>query len=113
MYIRNNRLLLHDCTCNCLVCSKYSEVEPNLMEREAQPATMEGKGWVGRRRGGGGWGRKGEGVGGEEKGRLCARLTQLVRSLTANQKVLGSIPRLVEGSTLGDLLLPHHPWRGH
>ena len=52
-------------------------------------------------------------MGGEEKGRLCARLTQLVRSLTANQKVLGSIPGLVEGSTLGDLLLPHHPWRGH
>ena len=28
---------------------------------------------------------------------LCARLAQLVRSLTANQKVPGSIPGLVEG----------------
>ena len=28
---------------------------------------------------------------------VCARLAQLVRSLTANQKVPGSIPGLVEG----------------
>ena len=30
-------------------------------------------------------------------GSRCARLAQLVRSLTANQMVLGSIPSLVEG----------------
>ena len=29
--------------------------------------------------------------------KVCARLAQLVRSLTANQKVPGSIPGLVEG----------------
>ena len=29
--------------------------------------------------------------------RVCARLAQLVRSLTANQEVPGSIPGLVEG----------------
>ena len=34
---------------------------------------------------------------------LCARLAQLVRSLTTNQNVLGSIPGLVEAWTLGDL----------
>ena len=28
---------------------------------------------------------------------VCARLAQLVRSLTANEKVPGSIPGLVEG----------------
>ena len=43
---------------------------------------------------------------------VCARLAQLVRSLTANQKVPGSIPGLVEGWTLGDLLSPHRPWTG-
>ena len=37
---------------------------------------------------------------------VCARLAQLVRSLTVNQKVPGSIPRLVEGWTLGDLVSP-------
>ena len=41
-----------------------------------------------------------------------ARIAQLVRSLTANQEVLGSIPGLVEGWTLSDLLSPHHPWTG-
>ena len=30
-------------------------------------------------------------------GRLCVRLAQLVRSLTANQEVPGSSPGLVEG----------------
>ena len=30
-------------------------------------------------------------------GDVCVRLVQLVRSLTANQEVLGSIPGLVEG----------------
>ena len=40
------------------------------------------------------------------------RLAQLVRSLTANQEVPGSIHRLVEGWTLGDLLSPHRPWTG-
>ena len=44
--------------------------------------------------------------------RVCARLAQLVRSLTSNQKVPGSIPGLVEGWTLGDLLSPHRPWTG-
>ena len=43
---------------------------------------------------------------------VCARLAQLVRSLTANQAVPGSIPGLVEGWTLGNLLLPHRPWTG-
>ena len=32
---------------------------------------------------------------------VCARLAQLVRSLTANQKVPGSIPGLVEGLNFG------------
>ena len=41
-----------------------------------------------------------------------ARLAQLVRSLTTNQKVPGLIPGLVEGWTLGDLLSPHRPWTG-
>ena len=45
-------------------------------------------------------------------GGLCARLAQLVRSLTANQEVRGPIPGLVEGRTLGDLLSLHHPWTG-
>ena len=39
---------------------------------------------------------------------MYARLAQLVGSVTANQKVPGSIPSLVEGWTLGDLS-PHHP----
>ena len=39
----------------------------------------------------------------------CVRLVQLVRSLTANQKVPGSIPGLIEGLTLGGLPLPHRP----
>ena len=39
----------------------------------------------------------------------CVRLAQLVRSLTANQEVPGSIPALVKVGTLGDLLLPHRP----
>ena len=43
---------------------------------------------------------------------VCVRLVQLVRSLTANQEVLGSSPGLVEGWTLGDLLSPHRPWTG-
>ena len=43
---------------------------------------------------------------------VCARLAQLVRSLTANQEVPGSIPGLVEGWTLGDLLSPFCPWTG-
>ena len=43
---------------------------------------------------------------------VCARLAQLVRSLTVNLKVSGSIPGLVEGWTLGDLLSPHRPWTG-
>ena len=38
---------------------------------------------------------------------VCMRLAQLIRSLTANQKVPVSIPDLAEGKTLGDLLLPH------
>ena len=42
----------------------------------------------------------------------CAMLAQLVRSLTANQKVPGSIPCLVEGWALGDLLSPHRLWTG-
>ena len=33
----------------------------------------------------------------------------MVRSLTPNQKVQGSILSLVEGWTLGDLLSPHRP----
>ena len=41
---------------------------------------------------------------------FCARLAQLVRSLTASQEVPGSIPGLVEGRTLGDPLSPHRPW---
>ena len=43
---------------------------------------------------------------------MRARLAQLVRSLTANQEVPGSIPGLVEGLNLGDLLSPHRPWTG-
>ena len=43
---------------------------------------------------------------------VCTRLAQLVRSLTANQKVPGSIPSLVEGLTLGDFLSPHRLWTG-
>ena len=43
---------------------------------------------------------------------VCARLARLVRSLTTNQKVPGSIPDLVEGWTLGDFLSPHRPWTG-
>ena len=43
---------------------------------------------------------------------VCARLVQLVRSLTANRKVPSSILGLVEGWTLGDLLSPHRPWTG-
>ena len=43
---------------------------------------------------------------------MCAMLAQLVRSLMANQKVPGSIPCLVEGWTLGDLLSPHRLWTG-
>ena len=39
-----------------------------------------------------------------------ARLAQFARSLTANQKVPGSIPCLLKGSTLSSLLLPHRPW---
>ena len=35
-----------------------------------------------------------------------ARIAQLVRFLTANQEVSGSISSLVEGSTLSDLLSP-------
>ena len=38
-----------------------------------------------------------------------ARLAQLVRSLTSNQKVPGLIPGLVEGLTLGNLLSTHSP----
>ena len=40
---------------------------------------------------------------------MCARLTHLARFLTANQKVPGSIPGLVEGWTLGDLPSRHLP----
>ena len=43
---------------------------------------------------------------------VCVRLAQLVRYLTANQKIPGSIPRLVEDKTLEDLLLPHRSWAG-
>ena len=43
---------------------------------------------------------------------VCARLAQLVRSLTANQEVPGSSSGLVEGWTFGDLLSPHRPWTG-
>ena len=43
---------------------------------------------------------------------VCARLAQLVKSLTANWEVPGSIPGLVERWTLGDLLSPHRPWTG-
>ena len=43
---------------------------------------------------------------------VYARLVQLVRHLTTNQKVPGSIPGLFEGWTLGDLLSPHRPWTG-
>ena len=43
---------------------------------------------------------------------VCARLAQLVRSMTAIQKVPGSIPRLIEGWTLGDFLSPRRPWTG-
>ena len=43
---------------------------------------------------------------------ISASLAQLVRSLTANREVLGSIPGLVEGWTLGDLLSPDRPWTG-
>ena len=41
---------------------------------------------------------------------VYARLAQLVRSLTANHEVPGSIPGLVEGWTFSNLLSPHHPW---
>ena len=43
---------------------------------------------------------------------VCAKLAQLVRSLNVNQKVPSSIPGMVEGWILGDLLLPHHLWTG-
>ena len=43
---------------------------------------------------------------------VCARLAQLVRSLTTNRKVLGSIPGLVMAWTLYNFLLPHRPWTG-
>ena len=43
---------------------------------------------------------------------VFARLAQLVRSLTANQEVPGSIASLVKDWALGDLLSPHRPWTG-
>ena len=44
--------------------------------------------------------------------KFCARLAQSERSLTANQKVPGSIPGLVGDWTLGGLPSPHRPWTG-
>ena len=43
---------------------------------------------------------------------MCVRLESLIRSLTSNQKVLGSIPGLVEGRTLADLWFFRHTVHG-